>query len=417
MTGAAATTPARVVTRLEWFVLSLLVVSVCINYIDRGNLSVASVDVATELHLEPFQLGVLLSAFFWTYAIFQFVSGWLIDRYNVIWVYGLGYFVWSCVTALTGFVSGFAALFVVRLLLGISESVSYPSYSKIIASSFPERQRGLANGLIDAGSKIGPAVGLVVGGTILAHFTWRILFVSIGLTSLVWIIPWVIAAPKLKNIPHAMVSAGGPSFLQIMSKREAWGTVIGLFGSNYGWYFLLTWIPGYLRMERHYSAQAMGWAGSLPFLTVSSGALIGGWLSDRLIREGGSTTRVRKLFIGGGQCCCAALLLPAASAANEILAMTLLSLATFAYGFYSSNLWAVTQTLAGPSAAGKWTGLQNGTGNLAGVVAPSVTGFIVQETHSFHFAFVAVCLMLLISASSFIFIVRRIEPVRWEIHE
>jgi MFS transporter, ACS family, D-galactonate transporter len=412
MTSAAAVTSGRIVTRLEWFVLWLLVISVCINYIDRGNLSVASVDVAAELHLKPFQLGLLFSAFFWTYAIFQFVSGWLIDRYNVIWVYGLGYLIWSGVTALTGFVSGFATLFVVRLLLGISESVSYPSYSKIIASSFPERQRGFANGLIDAGSKLGPAVGLIVGGTILAHFTWRVLFISIGLASLVWVIPWSIAAPRMKTAPLAS-AASGPSFVKILRNRDAWGTVIGLFCSNYAWYFLLTWIPGYLRMERHYSVEAMGWAGSLPFLTVASGALIGGWLSDKWIRAGSSTTRVRKTFVACGQCGCAALLLPAAVAANEVLAMTLLSMATFSYGLYSSNLWAVTQTLAGPTAAGKWTGLQNGTGNLAGILAPSLTGFIVQETHSFYLAFVAVSLMLVISACSFLYIVRRIEPVRW----
>lgn len=413
MTSAALVTRTRVVTRLEWFVLWLLVISVCINYIDRGNLSVASVDVAGELHLKPFQLGILLSAFFWTYAVFQIVSGWLIDRYNVIWVYGLGYLIWSSVTVITGFVSGFAALFIVRLLLGMSESVSYPSYSKIIASSFPERQRGFANGLIDAGSKLGPAVGLIVGGAILARSDWRTLFISIGLASIIWIVPWSIAAPRLKSVPLSSAAATGPSFSKILRRREAWGTIVGLFCSNYGWYFLLTWIPGYLRMERHYSVSAMGWAGSLPFITVASGALIGGWLSDRWIRAGGSTTRVRKTFVAGGQCCCAALLLPAAVAANEVLAMTLLSLATFMYGFYSSNLWAVTQTLAGPLAAGKWTGLQNGTGNLAGVVAPSVTGFIVQETHSFYWAFVAVCLMLCISACSNIFIVRRIEPVRW----
>jgi MFS family permease len=412
MSSAAALTPNRVVTRLEWFVLWLLVASVCINYIDRGNLSVASVDVAAELHLEPFQLGVLLSAFFWTYAVFQIASGWLIDRFNVIWVYGIGYVIWSCVTAITGLVSGFAALFMVRLLLGMSESVSYPAYSKIIASSFPERQRGLANGLIDAGSKLGPAVGLVVGGAILARSSWRMLFISIGLASLVWIVPWSIAAPKMKIAPRA-ATIGGPGFGKILSKREAWGTVIGLFASNYGWYFLLTWMPGYLRMERHYSVQAMGWAGSLPFLTVASGALIGGWLSDKWIRTGGSITRVRKTFVAGGQYCCAALLLPAAVASNEIMAMTLLSLATFSYGFYTCNLWAVTQTLAGPAAAGKWTGLHNGIGNLAGVAAPSVTGFIVQETHSFYYAFVVVSLMLLLSACSFLFIVRRVEQVSW----
>src|SRR5262249_48949243 len=155
---------------LEWLVLVLLVFSVAINYIDRGNLSVAGVALSKELSLKPSQLGFLLSAFFWTYALFQLVAGWLIDRYNVIYVYAVGFGIWSAATGITGLANGFAILFVLRLLLGISESVAYPSYSKIIAASFPERQRGLANGLIDAGCKLGPAAGMVVGGLILYGF-------------------------------------------------------------------------------------------------------------------------------------------------------------------------------------------------------------------------------------------------------
>src|SRR5205807_4746568 len=244
--------PAQAGSRIQWFVLWLLVISVCINYIDRGNLSVATLPLKQELGLRPSQLGVLFSAFFWTYAGFMIFAGWLIDRYNVIWVYAAGYLLWSAATALTGLVTGFAALFALRLVLGMSESVAYPSYSKIIAAGFPERQRGMANGLIDAGSKMGPALGLVIGGTILAHFGWRALFLSIGLVSLAWIVPWCIVAPRIRTAALA-ANKGGAGFLEIMSKRDAWGTFLALFCANYGWYFMLTWLPGYLQMERHYS--------------------------------------------------------------------------------------------------------------------------------------------------------------------
>src|SRR5207248_2813733 len=167
MTTAASSRSARSVTRVEWVALALLVVSIGINYIDRGNLSVAGLALKDELNLNGTQLGWLLSAFFWTYASFQVVSGWLIDRYKVVWVYAAGYFIWSAATLLTGMVNGFAMLFTLRLILGMSESVAYPSYSKIIAAGFPERQRGIANGLIDAGSKLGPALGVLVGGMLL----------------------------------------------------------------------------------------------------------------------------------------------------------------------------------------------------------------------------------------------------------
>jgi ACS family D-galactonate transporter-like MFS transporter len=403
----------KTVTRLEWFVLILLVVSVCINYVDRGNLSVTGVALSKELSLKPHQLGFLLSAFFWTYASFQLVAGWMIDRYNVIWVFAAGFAIWSAATALTGVVSGFAALFVLRLLLGVSESVAYPSYSKIIAASFPERLRGVANGLIDVGCKLGPATGMIVGGLILDRFGWRMVFLSIGLSSLFWLVPWLWAAPKIRTIASMRERYTGPGFFEILEKREAWGTLLGLFGSNYAWYFMLTWLPSYLLMERHYSTRMMALTGWLPFCATATGAAIGGYLSDLWIRHGGSPTLVRKTFAVTGLAGCAVFLLPAALAEDQVVAMSLLILAAWIYGLFSSNLWAITQTLAGVSAAGKWTGIQNCAGNLAGIAAPIVTGFIVGRTGKFYFAFVWVCVNLLMSALSYLLLVRRVEQVVW----
>ena len=252
-TRAAAATTTRGVTRLEWFTLILLVVSVALNYVDRGNLSITGVALSKELHLKPHELGFLLSGFFWTYSIFLVISGWLIERYNVVVVLTAGFVIWSATTMLTGFANGFLSLFVLRLVLGISESVAYPSYSKILAASFSERHRGMANGLIDVGCRLGPAAGLVGGGLILDRFGWRPVFLWIGLAGLAWLIPWCILAPKIRISSQAHARYGGPSFAEILKKREAWGTVIGLFCGNYAWYFMLTWLPQYLLTERGYS--------------------------------------------------------------------------------------------------------------------------------------------------------------------
>ena len=407
-------TGARRVTQVEWIVLILLVASVAINYIDRGTLSVAGIALSSELHLKPHELGFLLSAFFWSYAGFQFVAGWLIDRYNVVLVLGAGIFIWSLATALTGVVSGFLALFILRLLLGVSESISYPSYSKIIADRFPEEQRGLANGLIDVGGKLGPAIGLVAGGLILDSFGWRTVFISLGLASLLWIVPWWRVAPRMGPIGPTGSVDPGPSSADILKKREAWGTFLGLFCSNYAWYFMLTWLPQYLLLERHYSTRTMALTGWLPFCATATGAVLGGWLSDAWIRKGGSPTLVRKCFCVTGLSGSAALLLPAAAAKGQVAAMSLLILASFVFGLYTANLFAVTQTLAGVTAAGNWTGIQNGIGNLAGIVAPVVTGFIVERTGHFYFAFVWVCVLLLVGAFAYLVIVRNIEPVAWK---
>src|SRR5580658_6444130 len=182
--------------RGQWIVLALLVVSVTINYIDRGNLSIAASRLASELWLDPEKIGLLLSSFFWTYAAMQIVAGWLIDRYSVYWIFAGGFFIWSAATALTGLAGGFATIFALRLLLGMGESVAYPAYSKIIAQGFTEENRGLANGLIDLGSKAGPALGLMIGGVIVSHYGWRPLFISVGLISLLWLIPWAWVARR-----------------------------------------------------------------------------------------------------------------------------------------------------------------------------------------------------------------------------
>ncbi len=177
---------------------------------------------------------------------------------------------------------------------------------------------------------------------------------------------------------------------------------------------MLTWIPGYLRMERHYSAEAMALAGSLPFWAVAAGSLLGGCLADRWIHRGGSPTLVRKTFVAVGLSGSAFLLLPSAAATDSFTAMVLLVAGAFAFGLCSGNIWAVTQTLAGAAAAGKWTGLQNCAGNMAGVVAPTLTGFIVEKTGSFYFAFVWVSGMFLAAVFCYLFIVGRIEQVEWK---
>src|SRR5260370_4761261 len=208
--------PTKTVTRVEWSVLALLVVSVCINYVDRGILSVHGFALSKELNLEPHHLGFLLSAFFWTYASFQILAGWLIDRYNVIIVFAVGFLMWSSATALIGLSAGFLSLFLLRLVLGIGESVAYPSYSKIISANFHERQRGLANGLIDVACTLVPAAGMSVGGLILYRYGWRAVFLLIVLAALLWGIPWFLVSPKIRTLTSMRARYEGPGLARIL---------------------------------------------------------------------------------------------------------------------------------------------------------------------------------------------------------
>ena len=395
-----------------WRLLALLVISIFINFIDRANLSVAAEDLRRELMLRPSQLGLLLSAFFWTYAAFQIVAGWLVDRYNVFWVYGIGFFVWSLATGLTGAVGGFSMLFGLRLMLGMGESVAYPSYSRILASGFPEKHRGFCNAAIDAGSKLGPALGTLIGGLIVAAAGWRSLFFILGGGALLWLIPWVFSIPK--NLPaRAPEAVGGPGFIDIVKRREVWGTFLGLFAINWSWYILITWLPSYLRAARGFTQAEMAVFGSVPFWCIAASSLTFGVLSDRLIARGLSVSSVRRWFVVGGLILSGVLMFPVAMVSSGRTALVLLTIATGLFGLSTSNIWAVTQRLAGPAAAGKWTGAQNAFGNLAGVFGPWLTGVLVEKSGSYVSAFALVSAVLVLGAVSFLVLIPRLDPLDW----
>ena len=396
-----------------WFALILLVISICINYIDRGNLSVAGPDVSKEFGADPARMGLLFSAFFAPYAICQVFAGWLIERYNVNWLYALGFLLWSGATALTGLSTGFAMLFALRLLLGMAESVAYPCYSKIIAHGFPEQQRGVANSLIDWGSKMGQALGVVLCGVLLTNYGWRNMFLLIGGISMVWLIPWVWVASRQKMHASSGPVVRPPRMLEIISKRSAWGTFIGLFCYNYMSYFLITWLPTYLRTERHYTKEMISGLGSLPFFAIGISSLCSGSLSDYLIRRGGSPTRVRKGFLATGLTL-STLVLAASLVEDQRVSMIILILGCISMGIASSNIWALTQRLSGKNAAAQWTGLQNGFGNLAGVIAPWLTGWVVKTTGSFFLAFVVAAGIVILGAVAYLVIGGDAEEIRWE---
>jgi MFS family permease len=411
------TTSAPVRTKLssaQWVALWLLALSVFINYVDRGNLSVAAPPLQSELSLSPEQLGLLLSGFFWTYAAFQLfgIAGWLVDRFDVGMIYAGGYLLWSGATALTGLVNGFTALFALRLLLGVGESVAYPAYSKILSGHFPEHHRGFANALIDAGSKMGPALGTLMGGVLIARFGWRPFFIVLGTASLIWLLPWMRWMPRGHGVAIPCAH-GGPGIRQILRSRSAWGTFCGLFCGNYIWYFLVTWLPSYMVKSRGFSMDKMAIFGAVAFLMIGLSSAFCGWLSDRWIAAGGTPTRVRKTFTGAGLGF-ATIILPVAIVRSENLSMTLLMIAGICVGMFSSNHWAITQTLSGPQAAGRWTSLQNGFGNLAGVAAPWLTGFLVARTGSFVPAFAVAAAISLAGGAMYLFVIGRVEQVPWE---
>jgi ACS family D-galactonate transporter-like MFS transporter len=392
-------------------ILLLLFLSVFINYVDRSSLSIAAPLIKDELGISGSQLGILLSAFFWTYSSCQILSGWLVDHWNVKWVFAAGFFLWSTATAVTGLVHSLVALLLVRVVLGIGESVAYPGYGKILGILCPEGRRGFANSIISAGLALGPSFGLLFGGTLVARYGWRPFFVGIGSVCLLWLVPWLRWMPA--NVRTRTTDAkGGPGIREILRQPSAWGSWICLFCGNYFLYFMVTWLPFYLVRERHFSMTGMARTGGAFFFTCALSASLCGWLSDRWILAGGTPTLVRKTFMVMGLAGSGTSLL-AAVMATPGWGIAALMLSGVFFGFGSSNLWAIAQRMAGPQAVGRWCGLQLFVGNLSGVVSPAVAGFLLDRTGHFFWPFLIVSLVSWMGALSWILVVGPVEPVEW----
>ncbi len=335
------------------------------------------------------------------------------DRLNVNWVFAGGFFLWSVATIGIGLVHGFALLLTLRLLLGVGESVAYPSYSKIIALHYHEGHRGIANSIVSSGLALGPGFGMLAGGILIVRFGWRAFFIVLGLFSLLWLIPWITWMPDAKSAIHVEKTVA-PSFAALLRQRSAWGTCIGMFGHNYVNYFLLTWLPFYLVRERHFSMYSMAKIGGAAYIIGACLGITTGWASDRMIRAGATPTRVRKSIVAGGLVGAGILLLLCA-VSTPVMSIVFLMLGIGFQNISSSNIWAITQTLAGPYASGRWTGLQNFVGNLSGIVAPALTGFVLERTGHFYWPFVILSLVALIGSLSWLFLIGPVREVSWPI--
>jgi len=395
-------------------IVILIGLSIFINYIDRGNLATAATVVKQELRLSPSQLGFLLTAFFITYMPMQPLIGWLVDKFTASRVLVVGFLVWSLATLLTAFAAGFATLFACRLLLGVGESVSFPSMSKILTDNVGEMQRGFANGIVQAGLAFGPAFGIFAGGTLIAAYGWRPFFIGCGAISVVWIVVWqAVSRGQLRN-GRATLSADAPDFAVVLREPTLWGASAGHFFSNFLLYFNATWIPYYLVHERGWTLPEMGRIGGAAFLLTGIAMVGCGSISDRLVRNGASPTLVRKAAFAIGGLGAAIGMLGCGYSHDAAASAGWLVFAGFFGGLLGVNTFAVSQTKAGTAATGKWTGIQNMIANVSGLIAPALTGVLVEATGSFTLPFTLAAIAAFASGAAWTLLTGRIEPIDWK---
>jgi MFS family permease len=398
---------ARAASRL----VLLVTAGVFINYIDRGNLATAAPLMQDELHLSSSQLGVLLSAFYYGYVPCMPATGWLAERYGAKAVLAAGVTVWSFATLTTGFATGFAMLLGLRILLGIGESVAFPCASKILANAVEVSRLGIANGVLSFGYLLGPAVGTLIGGFLMAAFGWRPVFIVFGALSLLWLVPWrrAVIGPTIHS---GVTNEALPSFREILGKRALWGASLGHFASNYGYYFIISWLPFYLVKARGYSISSMAAIASWAYLLNAASALLMGWAADRWIRGGRSPTLVYKGIMGfthlaGIGCMVGMVTLPQTASVASLFAFEVIT------GCSYPGLFAIAQILAGPKATGRWVGVQNAAGNVAGLVAPAITGVLVDRTGLFDVAFALAAAVNVLGLIGWVLMLPKIAPIQW----
>jgi MFS family permease len=383
-----------------------------INYVDRGTMPTAAPLLRLDLHFSDTQTGILLSAFFWTYAVMQIPVGWLAERFGAHRVLAVGLTLWASATILVGFAHSFIALLLLRLLLGLGESAGFPCASKLLASAVPPQGLGSANGIVAFAYLFGPAVGLYVGGWLMAQFGWRSAFFVFGTLSLLWLWPWSRVA-HLVPVRASSNAEDSPRFWTVLKNPALWGTGLGLFSTNYTFYFMLTWLPSYLVRERGFSMVEMAQIAGTSYVVNALSALAGGWAIDRYIARGGSSSAAYKAVMAAGQIGSVACMLCMA-VGSKPWALSAMFLFQVLCGASSPCVFAMSQILAGPRAAGRWVGIQNTCGSLAGVVAPWLTGFIVDRTHAFTNAFLVAAAVSLLGLVGWVWMLPTLAELPWK---
>jgi ACS family D-galactonate transporter-like MFS transporter len=397
--------PARPMTHRRWFMLSLLLIATIINYVDRVNISIAAPFMAKDLGLDKVEMGLIFSAFAWTYAFALVPAGFIADRFGSRFTYGASLISWSAVTVCQGMASGFASLFGLRLAIGAMEAPAFPANSRAVTVWFPARERGMASSIYVCGQYLGTALftGLLLW--LATTYDWRHVFYSTGVIGIVFGIAWLylyrdpMNCKKVSKEELAYIEDGGglvkssqernkfkwAQIAELLKYRQVWAICLGKFASTSALYFFLTWFPTYLIEERHLTMVKVGIFAVLPFIGATVGVLLAGFIADWMIRRGYSLSFSRKLPLVVGSALGMSIMLVNFTDSNEVC-IALLTIAFFAQGIASSS-WAAVSEIAPKELIGLTGGITSLAANIGGIVTPIVIGQILHVTGNFAWAF------------------------------
>ncbi|CAH2894041.1 MFS transporter [Paraburkholderia strydomiana] len=407
---------------MRWIVILLCFLAIAINYIDRANMAVAAPAIQKALDIGPAQMGLILSGFFWTYALMQMPFGWFVDRIGARIALPLAVGWWSLFTALTAAATSVGAMFGCRLLLGIGEAGAYPSCAKLVSQWFKPAQRALATSIFDSGSRVGSALSIPVVALIISGLGWEASFVITGVVGFVWVLGWflVYRNPSRGDLtgesdgdaPQTAVPGRKVPWLSLFRHRTLWGMMLGFFCLNFVIYFFITWFPSYLVQTRGFSLKSLGTLGMIPALMAIPSGWLGGFVSDALYRRGWSLTKARKTCMVAGMLLSSVITL-CAFTTNIYLMLAFFGIAYGSLAFAAASIWSLPADVAPtPDHVASIGGIQNFASNCAGIVITTFTGLMVSLTHgSFTIPLCVAGGFCVLGAFSYLVIVQKIEPL------
>lgn len=393
-----------------WILVAILLFGAVVNFLDRVNLSISNTTIVNQFGFTSTQMGLLLSAFLWPYALANLPAGWLVDKYGPKKLFVVATVLWSTSTILGGFSQGFASLYASRVLLGIAEAPFYICGAKITQKWFAERERGLATSIFNMGAQISNAIAPPLLTLILLNFGWRVMFIGLGLTGFLVTILWLkfykdkdsVSTKTSDAITDNKTENTKISWGVLFKHPSTWAMMAGNAGLLFVFWVYLTWLPAYLSTQRGLSLMKTGWFASIPYLVGMVGVPLGGFLSDMLIRKVGfKAINARKTIIVIGAFLAAAAVAPVAYVESLNVAMLLLSIGFFSSSLTGGVVWTLAADVAPPELVGSLGSIQNFAGYIGGTLAPIITGVIVARTGSFNYVFLASSVICILGALSY----------------
>ncbi len=403
-------------TRRRFWVYFLLFLFNAVCYVDRVNMSLAGHSVAQEFHLSPIALGYLFSSFLWAYVVMMLPSGQLVDRLGVHRMAAIGAAVWSIAQALSGAATGFTTLLLTRLGLGVGEAPTFPVSYRAVRDWAPYKERGRAVGAIQAGSLLGPALAAPAVAWIIQATSWRWSFVATGALGLIWVVVWsaLVSTPERtgwipeperqrilaeRHAGEAPPAHDGVGYRGLLRSPSMWGLAISQGCAVYSLYLYLSWLPDYLETARHLSIMKSGVFTAVPFYAGTLLIVLTNWVGDAALTPATLRSGKRRLVVVACLVLTAmGMLIPFVQSLALVVLLTILPI-SFSSTATATNAALASDLLRSPADSGRAFAFMVLGGNVFGLLAPIVTGYIVQATGSFTSAFVLAGVLALFGAA------------------